>query len=383
MKRERENRKYNLNNIIVLLIGYIDYDSRVQKEISNFISLGYNVTLVVWNWKPSFYVNEKIKIVDVNLSNYKFHTNIFSFIKRFFQFIQFWFIVSKIIKRGNYKYIHCNDLTTLGVIFFLPKTFYKKVIYDAHDLVPENYKKNGLRSKVWSFIEKRLVKIIDVIIVPEVHRAEYLKQKYNLKARTYVINNYPVYQNVVPKDIKKELHIANEDTVICFHGTIRRDRNLEKIVNSLKFLPQDFHLVLIGYALDNYLDELKEAINRDKLGPRVFFYGKVRPEEMLQTVAGCDVSICLYPNDNINNYLCASNKVFDSIMAGLKIVTNDCPPHRILENYKFVGLISQIDSKNIAEEIKKLAVTDAEIQENIKRKFSWDMSFDVFKQIYK
>ena len=164
MKRKRENRKYNLNNIIVLLIGHIDYDSRVQKEISNFISLGYNVTLVVWKLMPSFYVNEKIKIVDVNLSNYKFHTNIFSVIKRFFQFIQFWFIASKIIKRGNYNYIHCNDLITLGVLFFLPKTFYKKVIYDAHDLVPEMYKINGFRSKVWSCIERRLIKKIDAIM---------------------------------------------------------------------------------------------------------------------------------------------------------------------------------------------------------------------------
>lgn len=383
MNKTPKAEKASQQNIIVLLIGYIDYDSRVQKEISNFISLGYNVTLVVWNLKPSVYDNEKIKIIDLNLSNYTFHTNRFSKLLRFIRFVKFWFLASNIIKRGEYRYIHCNDLLTLGVLFFLPKIFYKKVSYDAHDMIPEMYKEKSLKYRIWSFIERHLVNKIDVIIVPESHRARYLKKKYNLKARPYVINNYPVYRNVVPKNIKKELHIAKENTAICYNGVIRRDRDLEKIINSLKFLSEDCVLVLIGYAIDNYLDELKETINRGKLGNRVFFYGEVQPEEMLQTISGCDVTISFYQNDSINNYLCASNKVFDSIMAGVKVLTNDYPPHGILKKYEFVGLISENEPEEIAQSLRNLSKCDSDIPECIKWKFSWESQFGLFKQIYK
>lgn len=380
---QRENRKYNLNNIIVLLIGYIDYDSRVQKEISNFISLGYNVTLVVWKWMPSFYVNDKIKIVDVNLSNYKFHTNIFSVIKRFFQFIQFWFIASKIIKRGNYKYIHCNDLITLGVILFLTKKYYKNVIYDAHDLCPERYKEKSIKYKIWSFIEKYLIKKINTIIVPELHRSKYLKNKYNLKNNPYVINNYPEYKTIIPKNIKAELNISKEKKIICYSGVIMEGREIENIIESLRFLPEDFILLLIGYAFGDYIEKLKQLIIKRMLEARVFFYGKVPPKEMLQCVAGCDISITLYKNNRINNYLCASNKVFDSIMAGVKILTNDYPPHSILKKYGFVSLLQQINPKEIAKSIRKLAKFDSEIPEKIKQQFSWESFFELFKQIYR
>lgn len=383
MEPKSYSTSIDVNNIIVLLIGCIDYDSRVQKEISNFISLGFKVTLVVWNWKPSFYDNEKIEIIDVNLSNYKFHTNTFSFIWRFVQFIRFWFVASKIIKRGNYKYIHCNDLTTLGVVFFLSKKYFQNVVYDAHELFPELHKKNSIKYKIWSLFERRSIRNVNIVIVPELRRAKYLEDKYNLGTTPYVINNFPQYKTVVPKNIKRELNISNDKKFICYHGSIREGRELKNIINSLRFLSEDFILILIGYGFDDYIEELKQFIIKKKLEDRVIFHGKIAPSEILQTIAGCDICIALYQNNGINNYLCASNSVFNSIMAGVKILTNDYPPHSILKSYEFVGLISHIEPKKLAECVKDLTKFDSEIPEDIKREFSWESLFALFKQIYK
>ena len=369
-----------MNNIVVLLIGNIDYDSRVQKEISTFISLGYHVTLITWSWQPVLYHNENVDIIEVNLSNYKDPNNA---ILKFWKTIKFWFISANIIKKGNYKYIHCNDLSTLGTIFFLPKRYYSRIVYDAHELYPEMYEINSLKYRFWSYIERNLIKKVENIISPELNRADYLKQKYELERRPYVINNFPRFEVLTPVDVKKKLKLSSEKKILCYHGIIFGGRQIENIVESLGFLPDNFVLVLIGYADERYVGELKEFIVSKRLEKRVFFYGKVPPKEMPQTIAGCDISIALYENNRMNNYLCASNKVFESIMAGIKVITNDYPPHKILKNYEFVGLVSKPEPERIADCARYLDECGSEIPENIKRRFSWDSFHELFKKIYK
>lgn len=369
----------NKESIIVLLKGNINVDSRVQKEISNFISLGYKVTLVTWNEESIIYRNKKVSIIEVNLNNDKLPNNP---ILSFWRHIKFWYILSKIIKRGNYKYIHCNDLNTLGLVFFLPKEYFKNVIYDAHELFPDSRSNSIIKYKIWSFIEKRLIRKSDKVIVPEANRAQFLKEKYGLKTTSYVINNFPQYQKVIPKKIKSELNLPDEIKILCYQGNIAQNRELETIIESLEYLPDNIVLLLIGYGPENYRDQLNQFILKKKLGNRVLFYGKVLPEEMLQTIAGCDINIALYKRKGMNNYYCASNKVFDSIMAGVKLITNDYPPHSMLRDYKFISLVSENEPKEVADSVQKLVEFNSEIPEDIKRKFSWELFFDLFKEIY-
>ena len=371
-----------MNNIIILLIGSIDYDSRVQKEITNFILLGYDVTLFLWNWEPYKYKKERVRIVNAKLSNHGIKDKKLTFITRFLKFIRYWHFASKEVKKENFKFIHCNDLITLGVIFFLPKHYHKNVIYDVHDLLPERYKKKGVKYFFWGFLEKKLIKKIDTVIVPEINRGRYLKTKYKLHKMPLLINNYPIYQKINTINVKKELKLPNDNILLCYQGFIDKRREIENMILSLKYIPARFTLLLIGYAFGDYIVKLKRLVMEEQLESRVFFYGKVSRYKLLQTVAGCDISLALYQNNGINNYLCASNKVFDSIMAGVKVITNDYPPHKNLRCYEFIRLISTVDPKNLAAHILELGQSDTEIPDSIKKQFSWDSLFDVFKEIY-
>ncbi len=373
-----------MKNIIVLLIESIDYDSRVQKEISNFIKLGYEVTLFLWNWEPYKFKKERVRIVDAKLSRYVTKDKKFTFLIRFLKFIRYWHLASKEIKKENIDFIHCNDLITLGVLFFLPRRFYKKVIYDDHDLTPERYKRKGIKYYIWTRIEKTLIRKVDTVIVPEINRGRYLKEKYKLPKMPWLINNYPIYQTINTINIKKELKLPNNSILLCYQGIIDKGRDIENMILSLKYIPERYTLLLIGYefAFGDYIFKLKKLVMQEQLENRVFFYGKVSPDKLLQTVAGCDISIALYQNNGINNYFCASNKVFDSIMAGVKVITNDYPPHKNLRGYEFIDLISNINPRSLAFHIMQLAKSDTEIPDSIKKQFSWDSLFDVFREIY-
>ncbi len=116
---------------------------------------------------------------------------------------------------------------------------------------------------------------------------------------------------------------------------------------------------------------------------RVVFYGRIPAEQILATIAQSDIGIALYKNVGINQYLCAPNKVFDYLMAGIKIICNDSPSLRTLKDYKFVRLISDTSPSNIAECIESLFYEKSEIPENIKKLFSWELFDPIFKTIYK
>lgn len=258
-----------MKRIIVLLIKNINYDSRVQKEIDTFCLLGFRVTLVVWNGEPVFYKREKLDTINIELGNYKHpYGKLFTFLNR----IRFWYLASKIIKKGNYDYIHCNDLDTLGILYFLLKSYYERVIYDAHELFPEMYVVDSIQYKIWNFIEKQLIKRVNTIITPEINRSKFLKEKYKLNNSPYVINNFPQYRLIIPRDIKAELYIPNGSIILTYTGVLGPGREIEVIIEALGYLEDDFVVVLIGYAYDNnYVKTLQGYIDAHGLTNRVFF----------------------------------------------------------------------------------------------------------------
>jgi len=370
-----------MRKIIVLLRGNINLDCRVQKEINTFISLGFKVTLVTWNFEASLYKRENVEIINVNLGKHKNH---YGELLTFLKIIIFWYYASKIIKKGNYDYIHCNDLDTLGIVYFLPKRYYKRIIYDAHELFPERYKVGSIKNKIWNLIEKQTVKKASKIICPEYNRAKYLEKKHQLKDKIYVVNNFPNYRIIEPKNLREKLNLTKGTIILNYLGALIPGREIEIIIEALKYLPDNYILVLVGYAFDdNYMKKLMQIIYGEGLTNRVFFYGSVSPEELLETIAGCNIGIALYKNTNINNLYCAPNKVFDYIMAGIKLIANDYPSLRMLSEYKFVRLVSEVNPRLIAECVIDLNNNNSQVPNIIKRKFSWESLNKVISEIYR
>lgn len=372
--------KQLMKSILIILIGNINTDARVKKEIDTFISIGIKVTLAIWNWETILYKNENIQIIDIKYGNQKSrYGRLFTFIK----IVAFWRYVSKIVNRGKYDFIHCNDLDTLGVLFFTHKNLKERVIYDAHELFPEQYSFMSIRYHVWTWVEKKLISRAKAVITTETNRAKYLKKKYNLSESPSIISNYPLYQKVKPKNIKKELNLENGKILLCYAGVIMPGRGLEIIVRALKSLPNDYALVLVGYAFEKkYYLELMEYARLQDQEKRVYSYGKVPTKDLLSVIAGCDICIALYENNGLNNYYCSPNKVFDSIMAGVKVITNDYPSLQFIREYGFIRLISDVEPNKIADAAVELIKERCEIQDSIKRQLSWQLFEGTFRRLY-
>jgi glycosyltransferase involved in cell wall biosynthesis len=366
--------------VLVLLIESINYDARVQKEIATLLSLGFGVTLAVWNYyEPIRYENRDIEIIDVDLSDHKNPKNPLA---SFWKTVRYWRICARMIRRGDYAYIHCNDLNTLGVLAFLPKRYWGRIVYDAHELFPECYSAGSLRYRIWSWLERRWIRKAGAVIAPESNRAAFLKEKYGLPETPRVVCNYPRRQDVRPRDLRAHTGLPPEAKLLCYQGIIARGRDVDKIIGSLALLPERYALIVIGFAYDDSLEELKALARSLGLEDRVIFHGKAPPDEMLETIGGADISVALYRNSGMNTYLCASNKVFDALMAGLKVITSDFPPHQMLRRHPFVRLVAENTAEEIARCVLELDTCEREVDDEVKRQYSWESCARTLAEVY-
>jgi glycosyltransferase involved in cell wall biosynthesis len=374
--------KQKNNTVCVLLIGNINYDARVQKFIKSLQKLDFNILLILWNRERIKYQNDNINIIELNMSKNTVPANpLYSF----FLTWKFCFKAAKIIKTIKPEFCHFNDLNTFITMFFIKKDFTKKYVYDAHELFPEA--KNSLIKKfVWNVLEKAVVKKANVLIVPEVNRAKYIKKKYRLKQQIAVINNFPEYKNIKvgeeTNNPRKVLALTDKK-IIVYQGIIGPDRLIEEIIISLQNLPSDFILLLIGICYKNYEKELQSLSAELKVKDRVIFFGKIAPKDMLDTLSFCDVGIAFYRGKTLNDYYCAPNKIFDYIMAGLPIVTNRTPALSMLEKLDSVVMIPQITSESISASIQRAFTQRKNITEDSRKLFTWDNLEFKIREIYK
>jgi hypothetical protein len=151
-------------------------------------------------------------------------------------------------------------------------------------------------------------------------------------------------------------------------------------------LPDDHFLVVIGYAIDDhgdYLENLKQYISDNKMENKVAFYGTVPAQDILSTIADCDVGVAFYGRSNLNDYYCAPNKVYNYFMAGVTVITNNYPTLEHLKEYEFVRLLDNVTPHSISESIQELTTLNPHISDGVKQQFSWDRSEHIFMEIYK
>ncbi|MBN2406656.1 MAG: glycosyltransferase [Elusimicrobia bacterium] len=369
-----------MKSVIMLLKGNVNYDARVQKFIRSLVKRGFRVKLITWSWEPSSYSQEGLEIVDLVINNRKLPGNV---LKMLWCNIGFCLAAARKIKESRPGYCHFNDLNTFITVYFLKKWKSVKYIYDAHELFPEKQMKKSNRL-IWGILERFAIKRADHIIVPEKNRAEYLRRKYGLDKVPLVINNFPEYTKIDrEKGLREKKRLGFEDKkVIIYQGLISSKRYIEDMIEALKYLAEAYILVLIGFSLGSYEKEMKDMAERYGLGKRVFMYGKVRPADMLQTLCIGDIAMAFYDNKDINSYLCAPNKIFDYIMAGLKVIANSTPALDIIDDIKGVKLIKEVSGKSIARAVTELTDEREGIKVEDRGRFTWEKLSDKIESVY-
>lgn len=119
--------------------------------------------------------------------------------------------------------------------------------------------------------------------------------------------------------------------IVLSHGNLQANRGLERTAEAMtRPALASAHLVFLGYGR-RVVDPL---LADPRLAGRVHLLDPVPPDELLAWIAGADVDVMAIPAVDENSRLSSPNKLFESLAAGVPVVTSDLPVRRrvVLEN---------------------------------------------------
>jgi glycosyltransferase involved in cell wall biosynthesis len=248
-------------------------------------------------------------------------------------------------------HIHCHDLNSLLAGVWAKKEIGAKLTFDAHELMPESM--GGIRQTVWGRIEKKCLKSCDQVIMPEKNRIAYFKKKYPDVGEILLLENFPRRTEIPTEreDLFRRIYpIAKDQKIVLHTGLIAARRQVEELIDSMALCGDEFALVLLGRTFKGYEQTLRDRIKKSGLNQRVFLHDAVPYADILRYMAAGDIGTAFYSNINVNNYYCASNKMFEYIALEKPVLTNNYPGLlEYVEKFRQGICLNEITPTNLAK----------------------------------
>jgi glycosyltransferase involved in cell wall biosynthesis len=310
-------------HIAMVLRGDIRYDGRVRKEICTLARAGHQLDLIVSDFHGSNAGGEDLdaKVYYVPMTLWP------NAARNFLEQLKFNRKAAAILKLLKPSHIHCHDLYTLLAGVSAKRNLSgRRLVFDAHELMPESLW--GVRERVWNVIERYCLKYCDAIIMPEKNRIAYFKRKYDHIPEPILLPNVPRRSDIPSEhlDLFRQIYdIGTAKKIILYTGLVASLRHIEELVESIALCGKEFVLVVMGRAFKGYDNVLRRKISDLGLIGRIFLHEPVPSAQILRYMASCDIGTAFYRNTDVNNYYCASNKVFEYIALRKPVLTNDYP----------------------------------------------------------
>lgn len=360
-----------MSKIVFLLIGDVQYDGRVRKEIHSLKTLGHELILIESESKTLLPTKNELG-AEVYLLKRKRGGNC---IIRFFRIVVFYVKLINLLRKIRPDYIHCNDINTL--IFSAYKLKNVKYIYDAHEL---RFGNPGVFSDIpIMLIESILARRCDSIIVPQIDRLNLMSIKYRIsKNKMFLLENFPNKLDVNDENyfLKKYGRRIGGKKIVSYIGGITNDRYLEDLILAFKKIDQCV-LFIIGYGPIAYVDYLRALVEKERL-TNVYLEGPIPHSEVLWASASSNIGVCFYNPVRFNSYFSASNKLFELLNLGVNILSNYSPATSKVCNSHNSVLLHEVNCNNIANAICKLE----KMANEQKGEFYWEKQENVLEIIY-
>jgi glycosyltransferase involved in cell wall biosynthesis len=225
---------------------------------------------------------------------------------------------------------HAHDFEALPAALAGARRDGTRVVYDSHEIfVGWGQLLDQPRWLRFAFArwERRLAKATAAMVT--VNDAIAAELGATLRpARIVVVHNCPPRWTPPEPDPQLLLHalsIPDDAPIVLCHGNLQANRGLEETAEALA-RPElaHAHLVFLGYGRR----VIEPILTDPRLAGRVHVHDAVPPAELLDWVAGADVDVMAIPAVDRNSLLSSPNKLFESLAAGVPIVTSDFPVRR-------------------------------------------------------
>lgn len=273
-------------------------------------------------------------------------------------------------------FVIANDLDTLLAAYMLHDRLGVRILFDAHEVYPEQLSYE-MRSEFWhSFytaLESKLVKFIAGGMTVCESIADYFADHYSAPGFVTVWN-VPTIRLQPDASI---LERRSERRKILYHGAYFQYRGLDEIIEASRFVDNtDF----VFRGLGGYEKNLKALAVSVGVEDRVRFEPPVPVFELIPTASQCDIGLNPFINVCKNTEFALPNKFFEYMMAGLALASSDLVEMRSLTKKLDNGnLFLSLEPKAIADTLNEMLARPDQIDrmrlnsyEAARTNFNWE-----------
>jgi len=363
--------------IVVSVISDLATDQRVHKVCTYLHQKGYAVTLIGRRFKASIPLDKRV---------YKTERLVCYFKKGIAQYAEFNFKLFIILITKRADIFLANDLDTLVPNYINTLLRNKKLVYDSHEYfigTPELQQK-PFKRKLWQSVEAFLLPKLKQAYTVNQSIADLYKQQYGIEMK--VVRNVPFCQQPVVAPTLQHFP-ANQFILLLQGAGINKDRGAEELIASMQFLPEPFHLVIIGSG-DAWQD-LQIQTRRLGLTDRIQFIAKVPFTKLKAYTKAAHLGLTLDKPSCLNYQLSLPNKLFDYIQAGVPVLASEITEvKQIIDSYNIGMYIKEITPQHIADAILWIYNNKAVYEKwkqnvvHAAREFCWEKEQQVLNEIF-
>ncbi|QNM84364.1 glycosyltransferase [Polaribacter pectinis] len=332
-----------MNKIIVSVSNDLSTDQRVAKVCNTLVNGGYEILLIGRKLSDSKEIHRNYKTKRIKLL---FNNSFLFYAEYNFRLFFLMLFLKKDI-------LLSNDLDTLLPNYLVSRFQGKKLVYDSHELfseIPELVERPFVK-KCWTSLEKWLLPKLKNTYTVCNSIAEYYNERYQTNFKTIV--NLPTQKQVEKGTLPFE---TADKKIILYQGAINVGRGLELMIETMQFLPNHV-FVIIGSG--DIICQLKEQVVNKKLNDRIFFMGKITPNELHKITPLADLGISIEEDLGLNYRFALPNKIFDYIQAEVPVLVSNLPEmKKVVQQYKVGEIVLNRMPEKLAKQIIGLTEKD-------------------------
>ena len=229
---------------------------------------------------------------------------------------------------------HCNDIEAFVLGWCAQRLNPRlQLIYDCHEFEAERNAKPAIERKMVAWLERRMIRKAKAVMTVSPSIAEAYRERYTPHGipEIHLVRNIPearppAADGPAPDHFRSRFGIPAGDFIALYQGAFTYNRGLETALEAMRGLEDSgIHLVLMGYGpLQHLVDEAAGHM------PHVHMHPAVVYEDVLAHTRSADVGLVSVKPTCLSYLYCLPNKLFEYLLAGVPVLSNDLPDCRAL-----------------------------------------------------
>lgn len=153
-------------------------------------------------------------------------------------------------------------------MFYYTKKRKQKIIWNVHDVFPDNTLKNGMLYWFFNKDTKKAIKLVDIIVTLSEDMKDTIVKKVNNEANVRIIGTWENKSNKVSTEANEEFNVRLDDGLInvFYIGNIGEWQGIDTIIKSFKYVNPNVAIHIVGSGRLAEITSLKvKEINSDRL----------------------------------------------------------------------------------------------------------------------